>query len=159
MKRSIDPTSLVLVFTAFATVMALGVPPRAQANEPRVCSNATLRGSFGFTNTGTNLALPPPLAGPIAQIGRQAFDGSGRTEATTTLSANGNIFGATAEGSYVVNPNCTGSLILHVSPVGSTVKADFVIDDDGDEIRAIITDEGAIESIVFKKQFPDDHRE
>jgi hypothetical protein len=29
-----------------------------------------------------------------------------------------------------------------------------VIDDDGAEVRAIVTDAGAIESLVFKKQFP-----
>ena len=75
------------------------------------------------------------------------------------MSANGNIVRATAEGSYVVNPDCTGSLTLYVSPFGSTVNADFVIDDDGAEVRAIITDEGAIESVVFKKQFPGSRRD
>jgi len=45
-------------------------------------------------------------------------------------------------------------MTLFVSPFGSTVNADFVIDDDGAELRAIITDAGAIETLVFKKQFP-----
>ena len=67
MKRTIAPATLVIVF---ATVFVLGILPRAQADEHRECSNASLQGSFGFTNTGTNIALPPPLAGPIAQIGR-----------------------------------------------------------------------------------------
>ena len=151
MTRLVAPTALVIVF---ATVFALGIMPKAQAGERRECSNASLRGSFGFTNTGTNLALPSPLAGPIAQIGRQTFDGRGNTRATTTLSVNGNIVAATAEGTYVVNPDCTGSMTLFVSPFGSTVNADFVIDDDGAELRAIITDAGAIETLVFKKQFP-----
>ena len=151
MKRTIAPTTLVMVF---ATMFVLGILPKAEAGEHRGCSNASLQGSFGFTNTGTNIALPPPLAGPIAQIGRQTFDGRGNTQATTTLSANGNIFTATAQGTYVVNPDCTGSLTLYISPFGSTVNADFVIDDDGAEIRAIITDAGAVETLVFKKQFP-----
>jgi hypothetical protein len=151
MKRAIAPAALV---TVFATVFVLGIPPRAQADEHRGCSNASLQGSFGFTNTGTNLALPPPLAGPIAQIGRQTFDGRGNTDAATTLSLNGNIVRATAQGTYVVNPDCTGSMTLYVSPFGATVLLDFVIDDDGAELRAIITDAGAIESVVFKKQFP-----
>jgi len=153
MKRSTSPMILVTVLAVFATMFVLGAPLVAQAGEPRECSNASLRGSFGFTNTGTNLAVPPPFAGPIAQIGRQTFDGRGNTRATATLSANGAIVRVTAEGSYVVNPDCTGSLTLFISPFGSTVNADFVIDDDGAEVRAVITDEGAIESIVFKKQF------
>ena len=150
MRRTIAPTTLVIVL---ATVFVLGTLPRAQADAHKDCSNASLQGSFGFTNTGTNIALPPPFAGPIAQIGRQAFDGRGNTDATATLSANGNIVRVTVQGTYVVNPDCTGAMTLFVSPFGSTVEADFVIDDDGAEIRAIITDAGAIESLVFKKQF------
>src|SRR5882724_12056290 len=107
MKRTFAPTTLV---AAFATLFVLGIPPRAHADEHRGCSNASLQGSFGFTNTGTNIALPPPLAGPIAQIGRQTFDGRGNTHGTTTLSANGNIVRVTAQGTYQVNPDCTGSM-------------------------------------------------
>jgi hypothetical protein len=156
MKRIVAPTALVIVF---ATVFALSLMPDAQAVERRECSNASLRGSFGFTNTGTNLALPPPLAGPLAQIGRQTFDGRGNTHATTTLSANGNILTAIAEGTYVVNPDCTGSMTLVVSPFGSTVNADFVIDNNGEELRAIVTDAGAIEALVFRQQFTGAPRE
>jgi hypothetical protein len=150
MKRTIAPTTLVIVL---ATVFVLGILPKAQAGEHRECSNASLQGSFGFTNTGTNIALPPPLAGPIAQIGRQTFDGRGNTHGTGTLSANGNILRVTVQGTYVVNPDCTGSLTLFVSPFGSTVNVEIVIDDDGAEVRALVTDPGAIESLVFKKQF------
>jgi len=150
MKRIMPPTTLVVVL---ATLFVIGNTSRAQAGEPAECSNASLRGSFGFTNTGTNLAVPPPFAGAIAQIGLQTFDGRGNTHAAATLSANGNIVRATAEGSYVVNPDCTGSLTLFVSPFGSTVNADFVIDDDGSELRAVITDVGAVESLVFRSSF------
>jgi hypothetical protein len=79
MKRTIARKALV---TVFATVFALGILPKAWADDHRGCSNASLKGSFGFTNAGTNLALPPPLAGPISQIGRQTFDGRGNTDAT-----------------------------------------------------------------------------
>ena len=156
MKRTIAPTTLVIVF---ATVFVLGMLPGAEAGEHGGCSNASLQGSFGFTNTGTNIALPPPLAGPIAQIGRQTFDGRGNTDATATLSANGNIVRVTVQGTYLVNPDCTGSMTLYVFPFGATVLLDFVIDDDGAELRAIITDAGAIESVVFKKQFSGGRRE
>jgi hypothetical protein len=50
-------------------------------------------------------------------------------------------------------------MTLFVSPFGVTVNADFVIDDDGAELRAIVTDAGAIETFVFKKQFPGGARE
>jgi len=93
-KRTIAPMTLVIVF---ATLFVLGILPRARAGErePRGCSVASLQGSFGFTSTGTLVALPPPLAGPFGEIGRQAFDGQGNTDGAATLSANGNIDGVT----------------------------------------------------------------
>ena len=119
----------------------------------RACSNATLRGSFGFTSTGALLALPPPFAGAFGEIGRQTFDGNGNTEATATLSANGNIRRVTFHGTYVVNPDCTGSMTVYILPFGSTAEQDFVIDNDGTEIRSISTGTGAVETRVYKKQF------
>jgi hypothetical protein len=152
MKRAIPLTTLVIVL---ATVFVLGITPRAQAGEQRECSEASLHGSFGFTSTGTLLALPPPKAGPFAEIGRQTFDGRGGTDGTATLTANGNINRVTFQGTYVVNPDCTGAMTLFVSPIGATVNLDFVIDDDGTELRAIITGNitGNTESRVYKKQF------
>jgi len=151
MNRTIAPTTLVI---AFATVFVLGVVPRAQADEHRECSNASLRGSFGFTATGTLLALPPPFAGPFAEIGRQTFDGHGNVDGTATLSANGNIVkGVTVQGTYAVNPDCTGSMTIFILPFGNTADRDFVLDDDGAELRAISTGQGSVETLVYKKQF------
>ena len=133
------------------------LPGQEQSGKVKECSNATLRGSFGYTSTGTLLdtipGLPAPFAGPFAEVGRQTFDGKGNTDATATLSANGNIVRVTVQGTYVVNPDCTGSMTLYVSPLGATVNLDFVIDDDGAELRAIVTEAGAIESRVYTKQF------
>ena len=152
MKRVIGPTTLVI---AFAAVFVLGIAPRAQADEDNECSKVSLQGGFGYTSTGALLATyaPPPFAGPFAEVGRQTFDGKGNTRATATLSANGNIIKVTITGTYVVNRDCTGSMTLNVSPLGATVHAAFVIDDDRAELRAILTDSGAIESRVYSKQF------
>jgi hypothetical protein len=149
MKRTVASKALVAVF---ATVCALGILPGAWADDHRECSDASLQGSFGFTSTGTILALPPPLAGPFMEIGRQTFDGRGNTDATATLSANRNIGGGvTLQGTYLVNPDCTGSMTLFVSPIGVTSHVDFVIDDDGAELRAIITNAGIVENRVYTK--------
>jgi hypothetical protein len=152
MKRISAPMTLVI---AFASAFVAGIVPEAQAAEHRECSVAGLRGSFGFTSSGTLLALPPPSAGPFAEIGRQDFDGQGNTDGTATLSANGNIRRVTFQGTYVVNPDCTGSMTLFVAPLGATVSLDFVIDDDGAELRAIATGNvpGNTESRIYRKQF------
>jgi hypothetical protein len=93
------------------------------------------------------------LAGPFTEIGRQTFDGRGTTDGTATLSANGNIRNVTFDGTYAVNPDCTGSMTLFVLPFGSTVNLDFVIDDDGAELRAIVLSAGTVESRVYREQF------
>jgi hypothetical protein len=133
---------------------AQNVVAQEKPHKTKACSNATLRGSFGYTSTGTLLPsyVPPPFAGPFAETGRQTFDGKGNTDATATLSSNGEIAKMTIEGTYEVNPDCTGSLTLNVAPLGATVHADFVIDDDGAELRAIGTDSGVVESRVYGKQ-------
>jgi hypothetical protein len=141
---------------AVSMFYAQSVVAQEQSGKVKQCSNATLQGGFGYTSTGTLLAsyAPPPFAGPFAEVGRQTFDGKGNTGASATLSANGNIVNATIEGTYTVNPDCTGSMTLNVSPLDVTVHAYLVIGDDGAELRAIVSDSGgAIESRVYTKQF------
>jgi hypothetical protein len=136
-----------------SVALPIRLAAQEQSGKVKECSNAALRGSFGYTSTGTLLDVPPPFAGPFAEVGRQTFDGKGNTDATATLSANGNIAKVTIEGTYTVNPDCTGSMTLSVSPLGATVHADFVIGDDGAELRAIVSESGVVESRVYSKQF------
>jgi len=133
---------------------AQNVVAQEQSGKVKECSNANLRGSFGYTGIGTLLDsyVPPPLAGPFAEVGRQTFDGKGNTDATATLSANGNIVKVTIAGTYTVNPDCTGTMTLNVSPLGAIVHADLVIGGDGAELRAIVTDSGVVESRVYGTQ-------
>jgi hypothetical protein len=148
MKRTIVRTSRVV---AFAAVIALGIVSSAQALE---CSNTTLQGGFGYTSTGTLLPVyAQRFAGPFAEVGKQTFDASGTTQASATLSANGNIQQVTIQGTYTLNTDdCTGSMTLYVLPFQSTVHVYFVIDGDGAELQAIVTDAGVVESRVYRKQ-------
>lgn len=146
----------VLWLLAASMFFAQSVLAREQSDNVEECSIATLKGSFGYTSTGTLLDsdVPAPYAGPFAEVGRQTFDGKGNTNATATVSSNGNILQhATIRGTYTVNADCTGSMTLYVVQFQATAHADFVIDRDGAEIRAIGTDSGVIESRVYRKQF------
>ena len=154
MKRVLLRCQVALLLSA-SMFYAQRAVAQEQSGKVKECSNATLRGSFGYTSTGTLLDsyVPAPFAGPFGEVGRQTFDGRGNTSATATTSSNGNIAPVTIEGTYTVNPDCTGSMTLNVSPFDSTVHADFVIDRDGAELRAIGTDAGLIETRVYRKQF------
>jgi hypothetical protein len=152
----------ITTIAVFASMFILGIVPQARAGEDEECSNATLKGTFGYTSTGALLPAyaGPALAGPFAEVGRQTFDGKGNTDATATLSANGNpVQQVIIQGTYKVNADCTGSMTLFVVTFQSTVHADFVIDQDATEIRAIVTDANLVESRVYRKQFQRNHEE
>jgi hypothetical protein len=140
---------------AVSMFYAQSVVAQEQSTGVKECSKTTLSGSFGYSSTGTLLDsyVPAPYAGPFGEVGRQTFDGRGNTSATATTSSNGNIAPVTVEGTYTVNPDCTGSMTLNVSPFDAVVHADFVIDDDGAQLRAIGTDSGLVETRVYSKQY------
>ena len=147
--------SQLALLLAVSMFYAQSVVAQEQSTQVKECSKTTLSGSFGYSSTGTLLDsyVPAPYAGPFGEVGRQTFDGRGNTSATATTSSNGNIAPVTVEGTYTVNPDCTGSMTLNVSPFGSVVHADFVIDDDGAQLRAIGTDSGLVETRVYSKQY------
>ena len=132
--------------------LALAFGPAAKADD-KGCSNATLKGTFGFTSNGF-IASPPALAGPFVEVGTQTFDGKGGTTSIATLSQNGSIIPITVTGTYTVSPDCTGTFTLLVSPFGLTVHIFFVIDDGVNEIRAIETDAGDVITRTYRRQFP-----
>lgn len=151
MKRS----SIASVLITLA--VALGLGSAASAQNP-TCNNATLKGSFGYSSTGTLLKsyVLPPFAGPFAEVGIQTFDASsGTTSATATLSSNGNIVAVTVTGTYTVNPDCTGTVTLLISPFGATVHANLVIDKNGNAFQAIETEPGLIVTRTAWRQFSD----
>ena len=162
MKRTIIRNMFTVTLT---TALAVGMAPTARAAE-KECSNATLTGTFAFTNTGffTAAAAPPAQAGPAAGVGVQTFDGNGGTTATMWVSVNGNISQVTIKGTYSVNPDCTGTLTLFPSIVSPPITVPprqvfFVIDDDGAEFRAINTTSGDVVTTVGRRQFSKGQRE
>jgi hypothetical protein len=53
-----------------------------------------------------------------------------------------------------VNPDCTGSFTLQISPVGLTTHTFFAIDDDEAGFQAIQTDPGVVVTGIARRQFP-----
>jgi hypothetical protein len=144
--------TITTTFTiAAAAALALGTAPDAKA-EIKGCSNATLKGSFSHTGSGS-VTAPPPLAGPFAGVGTDTFDGNGNISGNATVSINGNIVPLAETGTYKVNPDCTGTFTV-VFSTGGTTTVSFVITDSGNEIQGICTDPGTIISHTFRRRFP-----
>jgi hypothetical protein len=141
-----------IVLAVTVAALAPGTASTAYADD-KGCSNSSLHGTFAYTSTGT-IVTPPEIAGPVAEVGSQTFDGVGGTSATATISTNGSMQALTIVGTYQVNPDCTGTAELQVSPFAITVHVLFVITDDGDGFQAMETDDGLVITRVGRKLHP-----
>ena len=120
----------------------------AQENdEQKGCSNASVKGTYGFYRTGTS------SDGPLAAVGLITFDGAGaHSPARQTIRRNGvtvrDLFADPAlDGPYEVDPDCAGKLLN----VDGSVAGHFVVVDRGKEIFNISLRAGNSVIGVFRK--------
>ena len=139
-------------FAIAAAVLVLSMAPGAKAQN-RGCSDSIIKGTFAFTSDGSR-TTPPALAGAFAEVGTQTFDGVGGTTGTAILSSNGRIVQVTWTGTYTVNPDCTGTFTLLISPFGVTIRSYFVVGNNATEFLAIETEPGLIITRTGRRQFP-----
>ena len=107
MKSAQARLSLGLVM-AIAVGLLVGVSPAVRAEERNTdspCSNATLKGTFGFYRTGTI----SQDAGGLAALGILRFDGNGNATVMQSISRNGDYtFDSGGSFTYQLDPDCTG---------------------------------------------------
>jgi len=148
MKRS----TIAKIFTAAAVgALALALVPRAKALDFG-CSNASLRGTFAYTVTGSFVAAPAPI-GPSSEVGVQTFDGNGNTTANGMSNSSGKTNTAAETGTYTVNPDCSGTFMLQVAP-GITSHFFFVIANNGDVYQAVCLDSVGVFTRIGRRLFP-----
>jgi hypothetical protein len=141
-------TKTIISFVVSASMFVVGAVPNAQAGQ---CSNASLKGAYGFLN-GHILV---PAGTPFSVLGRWNFDGKGNFTNTLTFNDNGTVTHADDFGPYTVNADCTGKIFI----LGGTGTIEIVLVDGGKEFYSLVTNPSSIVSrfSVAKKQFPDDH--
>ena len=139
------PTIISLV--VFASMFVVGAVPNAQAGQ---CSNASLKGAYGFFEAHTVV----PAGTPFTVLGRFNFDGKGNFTNTLTFNDNGTVTHANDFGTYTVNADCTGKIFI----LGGTGTIEIVLVDGGKEFYEIVTNPSSLVTLfsVAKKQFPDD---
>jgi hypothetical protein len=110
-----------------------------------------LKGCFGTTIAGN--IVGGPLAGPVAGIALQKYDGEGGLTQVDTVSINGILVanGRSATGTYTVNPDCTGTATINF-PAQPPLQLNFVLDDHRRELRAVTTNPGLTTTSVGRKQ-------
>jgi hypothetical protein len=137
------PASIIV----FAGLLLSGGAARAQG---RTCSNANLTGAYGST-VGM---LVLPAGTPRSVLLRFEFDGNGHFTNKVTTNDNGTIIHANDSGTYVINPDCTGTIYTN----GGTRTVDIVLVDGGNEFYSIRTDPANLVFLAHaaKKIFPGD---
>ena len=130
-------STIAKAFTiAAVTALALGIARTGHAHD-KGCSNATFKGTFAEKDTGFITNPPPAPASLFAGVNLDTFDGKGIFTATGISSLDGTVTPQTETGTYTVNPDCTGTYEVLISPGGFTADAFFVIDDGGNELQII----------------------
>jgi hypothetical protein len=125
---------------------SLSVAGAAAAKNPGACSNASLEGAWGYTETGTVVVPSPDGPVPVVAVavGKYDFDFAGNFSGTQNSSAGGTVSQDLKLGTYVVNADCTGTLTLQIyDPSGTTLRRTsvwpFVLVDNATEMRGIMT--------------------
>ena len=143
MKNRWFRTSLIVATFLGFTVAAV---PGAFA---KGCSNASVKGSYGFLFNGT--ILGGPFAGPATIVGIAKFDGAGNWTRTEIANVNGQpLPSETVTATYSINEDCTGS-----TSDAQGHSSFLVLVNNGKEILSEGTDRGSVATITLKKQFSD----
>lgn len=126
-------TNAKRVTLSIIALAALGLvtSSAAYAAAPQ-CSNATLKGHYSATITGTLGGAPFAELDLVTSTGNGTFTGSG------TASENGVISTVEFTATYTINSDCTGSAVLSTG-----VTQNLNIKQDGSDVNFISTNAGA----------------
>jgi hypothetical protein len=156
--RTITPLALAAFV---AGLLVIGLAFRASAGRSvlvksdekdngRRCTLHSAKDAYGFALVGSLAAV-----GPIATSGTTNFDGEGNDSGKFTVTTFGATQQFTFSGSYTVNPNCTGTATLNISPSVfgfSVLHFDAVGTNEEKEIKWLITDPGIVIAGTLTKQ-------
>ncbi len=155
--------SLILAFAGLSLLLndqgrAVSIVRGQNRFPQRECSVATLRGNYGNWFQFLD-AVHYPFGGleftegftPGAGLGTDTFDGQGNYVGEATISFGGAIVSAQFSGTYTVNPNCTGSMVLSFVD-GGTSNLNLVIVDKGKEVHTLSADANHTAFGTLKRQ-------
>jgi hypothetical protein len=137
--------SSVAFFTRAQAFSPKGNPltaPRYDSDEAFACSNETLEGTYGLNISG--MRPVPTMPGTIEQligVGTRTFDGNGNFSQVTN--EKGSVTGLplpnrALQGTYFVNPDCSGTLTLNIPGLPFSIVYDIVVVSHGREFQSIV---------------------
>src|SRR5215469_4398566 len=135
----------------FAFTLGLALLTSARLVAAHECTLSDAAGRYGFTNSGT--IVTPPV-GPFTAVGHATLTDSGTFTGTQTTSIAGNLFEETTQGTFTVNPDCTGSATVYVYHGATLVRTsliNLVWDTHQTEFRAILLTPGTNVSLEARR--------
>jgi hypothetical protein len=124
----------MLAIVVFALLVA-AMTPAAQA---ATCSNATVKGDWALTLSGTLLLPTGPV--PAAAVVRATLNLDGTVVGSEARNVGGGYADETMSGTYSVNPDCTGSATVNFYENGQLVRTSalaMVFDDNSKQVRMV----------------------
>lgn len=146
-----------ILIVSFALVLGSSVLAQStrRDDDERRCSNQTLVGDYGAQIEGT-LYIPnapnPPIKVDLRTISMGHYDGAGNVTFRDHVVVDGNpppVEWREASGTYIVNPDCTGSFSVDTAPGFPPIIVYFVVVKRGTEIHGV-TNGSAITYSGFK---------
>jgi len=125
---------------------------QVQAHE---CTVSDAAGRYGYTNSG--MIVTPPV-GPFTAVGHVTLNETGTFSGAQTTSIAGNLFEETIQGTFTVNPDCTGSAtvyVYHGTTLARTSLIKIVWENHQNEFRAILLTAGTNISLEARKMADD----
>jgi hypothetical protein len=126
-----------------------------QAVQAHECTVSDAAGRYGYTSSGT---IVNPAVGPFTAVGHTTLTESGTLSGAQTTSIAGNLVEEAVQGTFAVNPDCTGSATVHVyhgATLARTSVINLVWDIHQNEFRAIFLTPGTNISIEGRKMADD----
>jgi hypothetical protein len=134
-----------------AILFAFAFANEAGAQDNDGCTNATLKGDYGF-----RVVTRGPGSSVGTVVGMKHFDGAGNltqvdfgitdgvpTPDEVNPTTGAFQFRAGETGTYTVNPDCTGSMEIHLVPPsvpGGIIKIMFVLSNHGRAIHEVVAE-------------------
>jgi hypothetical protein len=120
------------------------------------CTLSDAAGRYGYTSIGT---IVNPAVGPFTAVGHVTLTETGTFTGAQTTSVAGNLVEETVQGTFTVNPDCTGvgtAYVFHGTTLARTSVFNLVWDIHQTEFRAVFLTPGTNISIQGRKMAAED---
>ena len=140
-----------LLITGLTLYPTLGQPASAKAEDDTAnCTDHSARGTYGFALLGTISSI-----GLVSTGGATTFDGEGNQFGRFTVTSTGSVDEFTFTGRYTVNPDCSGTATLNITPFlfgHGVVHLNAVGTNNRTELKWLVTDPGIFLAGTLTKQ-------